>query len=46
MYSFQEEGFRREGCPLFNAKYDVNDSGDPTIDNNISMKYIPRTVTN
>lgn len=28
MYAFREEGFRRKGCPLFNAKYDVNDSGD------------------
>lgn len=42
MYAFQKEGFRREGCPLFNAKYDVNDSGDLNIANNISKN--PRTL--
>ena len=37
-----ERGLRREGCPLFNAKYDVNDNGDLNIANNISKN--PRTV--
>jgi hypothetical protein len=37
-----ERGVSQRRVPLFNAKYDVNDSGDLNIANNISKN--PRTV--